>query len=583
MTPDTPRENPMTAFRKIINKSFPIYLFSTFACTIPAETTPAVNLDTDASTTPDIPDVEAPDLPLPSEVELTPSSPVLVRLTQTQLRFALVELFGEDLTLPSALEPDAPADGLLTAGGSVNSVSSRGVELYEDAALKIAAEVVSTPERLARIVPCTPSDSCLETFVRDFGQKVWRRPLTAPEIATLVDLGKRAQTALGRFEDAISWSVAALLQSPYFIYRFELGEPDPDADSPELRRYTSLEMASRLAFFLWASPPDAALLDAGISGKLVTEAGLEAEIDRMLEDPRAGRALRAFFTEWLQLYKLPKLNKDPNIFKHFSPDLGALAAKETLSLIDYLFVERDSDLRDLLLTRTSFVDRRLAAIYNVEAPTLEGFGRIDFPDSSERRGLLGQVSFLALHSHPTSSSATLRGAFLRQTLLCETVPPPPSNLNTAIPEPSTAAPTLRDRLAVHREDPSCASCHAKTDIPGLGLERFDGLGRFRLTENDATIDPSGTLDGTPFSDASSLAEAVSKSPKFTDCAVSKLYSFANARPHDDEEEPLIAALAADFDRHNRNVKHLMKSIAMSQGFRKVAPIDDADTPEEYTP
>jgi hypothetical protein len=530
---------------------------------------PADSLDTDTS------DSAHPD---PSEVELEPASPVLIRLTQTQLRHAFIDLFGDDLTRPASLEPDAPADGLLTAGGSVNAVSPRGVELYEDAALSLGTQAVATPERLARIVPCDPATpSCLSTFIRDFGRLAWRRPLTADEQAALLALASRAREALGRFEDAVAWTVTALLQSPNFIYRHELGEPDPDADSPESLRYTSVEMASRLAFFLWASPPDAALLTAAEAGDLVTDAGLEATLDRMLADPRSARAIRTFFTEWLALYKLPRLNKDPNIFKHFSPDLGDLAAEETLRLIDHLFVTGDADLSDLLLTHTTFVDRRLAAIYNIEAPALDGFGRVDFDPAGERRGLLGQVSFLALHSHPTSSSATLRGAFLRQTLLCESVPPPPSNLNTAIPEPTTAAPTLRDRLAAHREDPSCASCHAKMDVPGLGLERFDGLGRHRLTENGAPIDPSGTFDGAPFRDASELAERVAASPKFTRCAVAKLYTFGNARPVEDAEEPLLEALVADFEAHDRSVRHLMKKIAMSPGFRKVQALEE-DSP-----
>lgn len=503
---------------------------------------------------------------------LAPAPPVLVRLTQRQLRHALDDLFLPGLALPSTLEPDAPAEGLLTAGGSVTSVSGRGVELYEDLALSVGEQVMRSPERRAAVLTCQTHDgACLEAFVRELGRRVWRRPLVDEEVTALTGIAFRAEAALGTFEDGLAWVIAAMLQSPNFLYRFEAGEV---ADGG-LRRFTSVEMASRLAFFLWASPPDLALLDAGERGELVTEAGLSAQVDRMLADPKARRSIRGFFSEWLQLHELARLNKDPNIFKHFSPDLGALAAEETLRLAEHLFVDEPADLRDLLLTRTAFIDRRLAAIYNVPAPVLEGFGRTELPLSGERRGFLGQVSFLAMHSHPTSSSATLRGVFLRETLLCQHVPDPPSDLNTAIPEPSPELPTLRDRLAAHREDPSCASCHQMTDVPGLGFELFDGIGRFRLTENGAPIDPSGRLAGVDFSGPSELAVAIADNPRFTACAVQKLYSYAVARPTTRDELTLLDTLTDAFVANGRQVDDLMRAIAMSPGFRLVGTVEAA--------
>lgn len=506
-------------------------------------------------------------------VPLVAPPPVLMRLTVTQLRHALTDLLGDGLTLPSALEPDAPAEGLLTAGGSVTTVSPRGVELYEDAARSLGAQVVASRVHRDRLAPCAAAvaaepetaATCLDRVIRDVGRRAWRRPLTEAEVTTLADIGEAAQAAMGNFDAALTWTLTGLLQSPNFLYRLEVGEDGTEG----ARRFTSLEMASRLAFFLWASPPDDALLDAGLRGDLVTEAGVAAAVDRLIADPRANRGLRAFFGEWLQLHKLKHISKDPNIFRHFSPDLGEMAAEETLLLIDRLIGEDDTDLRELLLTRSTSVNRRLAAIYNVRAPSADGFARVDFPPDSPRRGLLGHVSFLALHAHPTSSSATLRGAFLRQTLLCEPVPPPPSNLNTAIPEPSPELPTLRDRLAAHRTDPSCAGCHALTDIPGLGLENFDGLGRLRLTEQGAAIDASGRLGAMDFAGPAELAEALAHHPNFTACAVRKLYTFAVARPPGEGEDSQLEALVDAFAAGQYRLKTLQRAIALSPGFRTV--------------
>ncbi len=506
-------------------------------------------------------------------VPLVAPPPVLMRLTVTQLRHALTDLLGDGLTLPSALEPDAPAEGLLTAGGSVTTVSPRGVELYEDAARSLGAQVVASRVHRDRLAPCAAAvaaepetaATCLDRVIRDVGRRAWRRPLTEAEVTTLADIGEAAQAAMGNFDAALTWTLTGLLQSPNFLYRLEVGEDGTEG----ARRFTSLEMASRLAFFLWASPPDDALLEAGLRGDLVTEAGVAAAVDRLIADPRANRGLRAFFGEWLQLHKLKHISKDPNIFRHFSPDLGEMAAEETLLLIDRLIGEDDTDLRELLLTRSTSVNRRLAAIYNVRAPSADGFARVDFPPDSPRRGLLGHVSFLALHAHPTSSSATLRGAFLRQTLLCEPVPPPPSNLNTAIPEPSPELPTLRDRLAAHRTDPSCAGCHALTDIPGLGLENFDGLGRLRLTEQGAAIDASGRLGAMDFAGPAELAEALAHHPNFTACAVRKLYTFAVARPPGEGEDSQLEALVDAFAAGQYRLKTLQRAIALSPGFRTV--------------
>lgn len=493
---------------------------------------------------------------------LEPAAATLPRLTHAQYTNAVQDLLGDDITLPSTLEPDTNADGLFSVGASVANLSQRGAELYEDAARKLGQQAVD-PARRSKIVSCSPAGTsdtaCLTSFITDFGKKVFRRPLTTAEIDQHVTIGSSAASSLGDFWQGVAWTVTAMLQSPYFLYRVER-QPDGTLDA--------YEQASRLSFFLWNSIPDAELLDAAERGDLEIDAGYRGQAERLLDDPRSKRALRNFFSEWLGLQELDALTKDPNIFKHYSPDLGPAAREETLRLAEYVVFETDADIREFFTSKTTFVNRRLAALYGVPAPVDgDGFGQVQLADDDVRRGFLGQVSFLGLHSHPVSSSPTERGVFLREAILCQEIPSPPSNLNTAIPEASPEAKTLRERLTVHMQTPSCAGCHRLTDVIGLGFENFDGIGRFRETDNGAQIDPSGDLDGVGFKDFTELTDVIANDPRMTRCLVKKMFSYAMQHPLASGEKGSLDFLHDDFDARRRKVKSLMLSIATSDAFR----------------
>ncbi|MCK6573568.1 DUF1592 domain-containing protein [Myxococcota bacterium] len=524
------------------------------------------------------PPTEAP----PAELEA--AAPRLPRLTRLQYHNAVRDLFGADVTPPSSLEPDVAVEGLRAIGGTVTSLSPRGVEQAYEGAKALAAQLVA-PERRDGLpcFPSTPDDAaCLDRLADTQGALIWRRPLTADERAALVAAARAAGQALGDAAVSASTLLTLLLASPSFLYRVELGEPDPARpDDPAARRYTSWEMASRLSFFLWNTVPDETLRTAAAAGELTEPAGLAAQIDRMLTSPRLRDGVRNLFAEWLELYALDELSKDPNIFRHYSADLGASAREETLRLVEHLFLDEDHDFRDLLTTRTTFVDRRLAAIYNVPAATDEGFGRIDLPEDGPRAGLLGQVAFLALHAHPSATSATRRGIAIRKQLLCQAVPSPPANLNTAIPEPSPDARTLKDRLVAHQANPACSGCHVLIDPPGYGLENFDGIGRFRLTDNNAPIDASGDIDGDVFDGPVSLAAVIADHPDFAPCAVRTVYAYAGGHLPEAGEQSELARLAAEFDAGGRRLRGLLRAVALSPGFRTVG--EPADTPEAAAP
>ena len=375
----------------------------------------------------------------------------------------------------------------------------------------------------------------------------------------------QAGAKLGDFYQGLAFGIAALLESPHFLYRPAVGEPDPTQAGR--RRYTSVEMASRLSFFLWNSTPDDALLDAAEKGSLTDPAALTKEVTRMLASPRAHAGLRNFVTEYLRLDKLDQLSKDPTIFTHFNPDVGPAAREETLRDFEHLVFDLDGDYRDLFTSRRTFVNPKLASLYEVLAPKADGFAEVELPADIPRRGLLGQVSFLSLYAHPTSSSATLRGKLIRTVLLCGTVPPPPVNVNTALPEPSATALTLREREKVHLSDPFCAGCHVQMDPIGLGLENFDGLGGYRRKDHGAPIDPSGDLDGAAFANAVELADRVRNHPALGRCFVRRMYEYATAFVEQPAETPVLTALADDFAASGYRIKSLMLTISTSPGFR----------------
>ena len=507
------------------------------------------------------------------EVAVTPPPPSLQRLSKAQYQNSLFDLIGPDLVIPSQIEPDVVAEGLVAIGMSQSTISGYGVEKYEDAAFKIAKQVLANADYRAKVVPCTPagpSDSaCYEQLATAFGGKAWRRPLAAAEVERIAGVAGAAAVEYNDAEVGIEFAIAALLQSPNFLFRVEIGEPDPAGGF----RYSGYEMASRLSYFLTNSTPDDAFLAAAADGRLVTDEGIREEAERLLDTAKARQAVRNFFSELHELHELDHLIKDPTIFKHMSKDLGPAAREETLRGIEHIVFEKDDDFRKFFTTQETFVNRRLAALYGVAAPVTDGFSMVTLPTESGRRGFLGQVSFLAQQSHPGTSSAVLRGRFVRVALLCGVVPPPPADFNTGVPEPSETARTLRERSQVHYENPVCANCHQLMDPIGFGLENFDSIGQWRTLDNGGQIDPSGNLDDYTFANAWELAEVVAEHPQLGFCLTRNLYRYATGGVETIGEFAQVNTLSEVFAQSKYRVKELLLQIAISPGFRKVGEVN----------
>lgn len=503
----------------------------------------------------------------------TPAPAGLRRLTQRQYLNAIFDTTGIDLGTPE-LEPDAESNGFIAVGHSRSTISRLGVEQYETTAYDLAARVIADEAARARLVPCAPDSAsegvydvtgdvaCLRTFVESFGRRVWRRPLSAEETDRYVGVATEAATALEGFWPGIEFALAGLVQSPNFLFRVELGSGPAVGGADDGRVYDDWEMASRLSFAVCNSTPDDALLDAAAAGELTTDSGLRAQVDRLVGSDCARAAVRGFFDELFAITRLSELNKDTEVYPQMTTTLGESMREGLLATVERWVVDDGANYREFFTREEAMADGQVAALYGVDDVGADA-ELVSLPTG--RQGLLGQAAFLARYSHAEKSSPTRRGLFVRTGLLCQSIPPPPDDVGE-LPEPSPDVPTARDRLAEHRENASCAGCHAQMDPIGLALENFDGVGVWRDLENGATIDPSGELDGVAYADGVGLGETLSEHPRLLECMVRNLYRYATGHIETAGEARSIYLLARDFEEEGL-VRALLAELLMSEGFR----------------
>jgi hypothetical protein len=501
-----------------------------------------------------------------------PAPATLHRLTAEEYRNSLRDILPADVPIPEEIEVDTFIHGFSTVGGSDLTIPPRAAEQYEAAAIAVANAVFDDEAKRGALLGCEPAavdDACATGFIADFGRRAFRRALLPEEEAGFAALATDVATRLRSPLEGLRWTMVAILQSPDFLFRVEVGEPDPEDGS--LYRYTSVEMASRLSYLLWRSTPDAELLDAGERGELVTDEGLRRQIRRMLDDPRAAPALSSFFAELISLRRLDTVAKDPDLYPEMTPALRASMRHELELLFAEIALDPDADFRDLFDTDVTFVDAELAALYDLPAPG-EDWERTVLPPEAERGGLLGRAGILALFSHATLTSPTLRGRFVRMGLLCEDVPPPPPGIDTTLPESEETGPqTLRERLEEHRANPACASCHDRMDPIGFALERFGPLGEFRETEEGLSIDTVTDLDGEPVADAAELGAVLAEDDRLAGCVARRLYRYATGHLEEEGEEVVIASLTEEFQDADHRFRALVEAVALSPGFRLALP------------
>jgi hypothetical protein len=485
----------------------------------------------------------------------------LRRLTAAQFRNSLRDLLGDGATAGD-LEPDSLRDGFASIGATYTSISPRGIEQYDSAAQAVAHSLFADPARRAKVLGCTPAgaelERCVRAFLTGFGRRAWRRPLSGEELDDYTKVTLDAAQVLGDANQALEQIAIALLTSPNFLYRVEVGAPGPDGR----HRYNGWELASRMSYFLWNSTPDDTLLAAAEAGQLGTAEGLGAQATRLLQSPRARTGFSGGFGR--ELLWLDALTDAPKNDPRFTDALRASMEAEALHLFESR-LDPGSDVMDLLVSTKTFVDAPLAALYGLPRPAAAG--PADLPAGGPRLGLLGTAAFLTIYSAQDRTSPTARGVFVREKLLCQPMPTPPDNVDITLPPGNL---TTRQRLEEHRKNDGCRGCHDLFDPLGFAFEDFDWIGAHRDRDGGLPIDTSGNLDDFRFADARGLASHLRDLPAVRDCLLMNLFRAVNGHLETDADAPTLDAWRSTLDGARRSLPAFLAQLVVGDGFRVVS-------------
>lgn len=497
---------------------------------------------------------------------MTSAPAPLRRLTNEEYNNTVRDLLGDTTRPADAFAPDEAVGGF--ENNTVSPVTQSLVERYMDAAEALAARAAPHIDKLAPCTSSVPATACATKFIDAFGRRAYRRPLEPAERASLLsifnDKVKRADYA-----HAIQLVIAAILESPNFLYRLE---PLPSEAGAKLRPLNGYEIATRLSYFIWASTPDTELLDAAATGKLSTAQDIERAARRLLKDPRAVDGIRSFHRQWLDLRELDTKSKDPILYPAFAPELKTAMVEETLRFAAHAVLEGGDVVTTLLTSNKTFVNGALAKLYGVPAPTEDGYVLVSLP-ARERAGLLTQASVMAVLASAEEASPILRGKFVREKLLCETIPPPPANVDVRPPKFDPKR-TKKERFAQHRTDPTCAFCHQLMDPTGFVFEHYDAIGAWRTVDGAFPVDAVGALSGTddadgPFDGAVALATSLARSKQVRRCVATQWFRAALGRPDRPEDKASLDSAYQTFASAGFDVRELIVGIARSDAFRHV--------------
>lgn len=461
--------------------------------------------------------------------------------------------------LPAEVRPEGYAFDNNAAAGLVTSVHA---EQYLRAAQAVAEAAVAEPAGWRPCAPEADAAACAEQVAREVGRRVWRRPLTDDEVARIAGM----ITGEATFDEGLRVALQAMLASPWFLYKFEIGEPDGDRF-----RLTGYEVATALAYGLWGTTPDDALLDAAEAGVLDTADGVEAQVQRLLAEPRARAQVSAFAVQWLGVEKIATIDKNDTLFPGFDTNLRASILEETRRLAEHVVFDGTGRFPELLSADYTFVDAALAGLYGVEAPAA-AWSQVPAP--AGRMGILGHASVLASNAYPNQSSPVRRGLFVRRALLCQELPPPPPEAG-AVPEVDPSAST-RERFEQHMDDDFCRACHQFIDPVGFGFEHFDPIGAWRELDAGLPIDASGELVGLDdlagddvhaFGSLPELAMVLAGSETAPACFATHYFRYAHGRLEAPEDDCALEDLAQRFAAADHDVVSLLAATLTAPEYR----------------
>jgi hypothetical protein len=412
-------------------------------------------------------------------------------------------------------------------------------------------------------------DAASKKVLTPFLKRAFRRPPTEAEITRFQRITRLALDNRQTFERGIQLAVQAALVSPAFLFRVET---DPKPDDPKARRkLTDFELATRLSYFLWSSMPDDRLLGLASAGKLSDPTTLQAELKRMLKDPKAKALADNFAGQWLQLRKLSVVQPDTGRFPSFDESLRQAMKAEAESFFTHV-VQQDRSILEFLDSDYTFLNERLAKHYGIPGVSGPQLRKVALTDG-KHGGLLTQAAVLTLTSNPGRTSPVKRGKWVMENILGTPPPPAPPNV-PALDKPDNQVEqktmTVRQRLEEHRKNPSCASCHRQMDSIGFALERFDGIGAWREKDGFYAIDTSGELaDGTKFSDAVSLKKVLlGRKTQFTKTLTEKLLTYAIGRGIEPTDRCNIDAMAGTVAQSGFRFSAVVEAIVASPPFRE---------------
>ncbi len=508
----------------------------------------------------------------------------LIRLTPEQYQRSIRDIFGAGIQVDeNQVDRGVRDEGLLALGNRKLTLSAAALERSDVLAQSVASQVTD-PRRRATLIGCKPAsnegpdDACARQFITRIALPLFRRPTSSQVIDQLVATQHSAAEKLHSFDAGLSAALVRMLVAPEFLFRVEVATRDPK--TPGRLQLDAWSRAARLSYFLWNSTPDAELLAAAKSGSLMKPEGLKRQVQRLLDSPRIEAGMRAFFIDMLGFGGLDEdpgfdtLSIDTSFYPNFTQNAQNDAQEQTLRTIVDELLNKNHDYRDLFVTRNTFLTPMLASLYGVPLARSQELGGAvpwvpyQFSDKDPYVGILTQVSFLSLHSHPGRTSPTRRGKALREIFLCQKVPPPPGNVDFSVVQ-NTADPrfkTVRQRLLAHRDQATCAGCHKIMDPIGLTFETFNTASEFRTTENGAPIDASGELNGRKFNGVRELAETIKDDPATSSCLIRRAYAYGTQRHTTAEENASLKQLQTELSARGIRWRDLMRSIALDPNF-----------------
>ncbi len=497
-------------------------------------------------------------------------------LSRQQYLNTVKELAGDVPGLEQALGESASASAFGLVQPDVTQVQ---LEHYQQAANTIAAVLVADPSRLDRIAPCAAGAApteCAKSLVTKFGALAYRAPITeSADIDRHVQLFSAGVAT--SYAHGVELLLQGMLQSPRFLYRVEIGTGEKISEKAV--KLSPYEVAARLSYALWDSPPNDKLAQAAASGSLNDKAGASAQLSWMLQDARGQKLVHRFLENWMHVGQIDRLVKNAETYAQFqSPSFKESLKGQARAFFDDLLGKQGGKLDALFKSQTVFYNKDLGDYYGVTGTdTFQSLVRTD----GTAAGILTLPVVLAVQGKPDESSPIYRGRFVREALLCQQLPAPPANIP---PAPTVmAGVSTRERAAQHEADPTCKGCHLLLDQVGFGFENYDTLGRYRAEDGGKPIDASGQLVATrdangPFNGVAELASKLAASDEVKECVTRQWFRFAINRFEQPVDGCSMKSVLDSFDAAGKDLNSLPQAIVETDAFLYRRPLDSEVKP-----